>query len=411
MLPSLLILIGIFYLFAAVVASKAHLVGAVFDTALRAIEARQMRPVEFAQLAWLLLGAFWVGLAGLFALLRLQGVVAFFVLSFLWQALYLFVLAPRYFDPIDEPDAKGRAQTWRAFIFYGIVTTTIAWTTGQGNTLEAFSQTLRWKQSLAILIPACALVYLCHRAWQAVHWPNQGKSNEDRPTGSHDESSPTESVYGEDSTPFIERDNAIPVLIRPSWNEGGLFNDRTGEAIDHPQQRLGISEQQFDLVGDWLCLWRDHADASDPQRHALLHPDSLPLIEAAGQALAETFRGILGAERVSFSPLALPCPPKMQVSALRLMCDYQCNALWFDGDDEGVGDIPTEQLGLSWALSRDLDAWALSFDESLDITDPGGRRLWSKQQDEEHEREGQALLARLRNELDATERASVRIRQ
>ena len=158
-------------------------------------------------------------------------------------------------------------------------------------------------------------------------------------------------------------------------------------------------------------MWRDHADASDPQRHALLHPDSLPLIEAAGQALAETFRGLLGAERVSFSAQALPCPPKMQVSALRLMCDYQCNALWFDGDDEGAGDIATEQLGLSWALSRDLDAWALSFDDSLDITDPGGRRLWSKQQDEEHEREGQALLVRLRNELDATERASVRIRQ
>jgi hypothetical protein len=92
------------------------------------------------------------------------------------------------------------------------------------------------------------------------------------------------------------------------------------------------------------------------------------------------------------------------------MLDYQCMPLWFDGDDQGVGDIPTEHMGLSWSLARDLDAWALTYDESFDVADPGGKRLWSAQQDEQHVREGHTLLRRLRQELDATGRIDVRIR-
>ncbi len=142
----------------------------------------------------------------------------------------------------------------------------------------------------------------------------------------------------------------------------------------------------------------------------MLTADSLPLITSTGQELTESFKLILGPERVSFNPQALPCLPKWNVTGLRLMTDYQCNALWFDADDEGVGDIPTEQLGLSWSLSRDLDIWALTFDESIDMADPSGARRWDAQQEQEHEREGQALMQRLRRELDATGRASVRLR-
>jgi hypothetical protein len=410
MLNTFLFFIGAFYLFAAGVAAKAHLNGAVIDTAIRALDTRAMQPAERWRLIWLLLGTFWVGLAGLFALMQLRGVSALFVFSFIWQGLYLLLLAPRYFDTLDEPDPSGRAQTWRAFLAYGVVTAAVVWGSNQPNTLEAFSQAPAWKQVLAVLLPALGLAYLASNGWRSIHWPRDGALASEKNTAGGDNHAAESGFESDAKEAIVERDDSIQVLIRPSWNEGGLFDAQTGEAIDHPEQRLGISEQQHDLVGDWLWLWREHADPADPERQALLAAESLPLIAAAGQELAETFKSILGPERVSFSPLAQPCLPKWTVTGLRLMTDYQCNALWFDADDEGVGDIPTEQLGLSWSLSRDLDAWALSYDESIDMADPGGARRWSTLQEQEHERQGQALMQRLRTELDATGRATVRLR-
>jgi hypothetical protein len=410
MLNSFLFFIGAFYLFAAGLAAKAHLNGAVIDTAIRALDSRARQPAEHWRLIWLLLGTLWVGLAGLFALLQLRGVWALFVFSFIWQGLYLLVLAPRYFDALDEPDPSGRAQTWRAFLAYGVVTAVVIWGSSQSTTLEALSQASAWKQGLVVLLPALGLAYLASKTWRAIHWPQDGALTSEQSIPGRDSHAAETRLESEAQDNAVERDDSIQVLIRPSWNEGGLFNAQTGEAIDHPEQRLGISEQQLDLVGDWLWLWREHADPSDPERQALLTAESLPLIASAGQELAETFKSILGPERVSFSPLAWPCPPKWKVTGLRLMSDYQCNALWFDADDEGVGDIPTEQLGLSWSLSRDLDAWALSFDESIDMADPGGARRWGTLQEQEHEREGQSLMQRLRTELDATGRAAVRLR-
>ena len=409
MFNSFLLLIGAYYLFAAGLAAKVHLTGAVIDTAMRAIEARAMQPAERWRVIWLLLGTFWVGLAGLLALMQLQGVWAVFVLSFIWQGLYLFLLAPRYFDAVDEPDPSGRAQTWRAFFAYGAVTVGVIWGATQSNTLEAFSQASAWKQSLVVLLPSLGLAYLAIKGWRSVHWPEAGPSSVGGTINNSDQTPEVRSESEQQDAP-IERDDSIQVLIRPSWNEGGLFNAQTGEAIDHPEQRLGISENQHDLVSDWLWLWREHADPADPERRALLTADSLPLITSTGQELTESFKLILGPERVSFNPQARPCLPKWNVTGLRLMTDYQCNALWFDADDEGVGDIPTEQLGLSWSLSRDLDIWALTFDESIDMAEPSGARRWDAQQEQEHEREGQALMQRLRRELDATGRASVRLR-
>jgi hypothetical protein len=409
MLNYFLFFIGVFYLCAASVVAKAHLNGAVIDAVIRALDMRAMQPVERWRLIWLLLGTLWVGLAGLFALMQLRGVWALFVFSFIWQGLYLLVLAPRYFDTLDEPDPSGRAQTWRAFLAYGVVTAMVIWGSNQSNTLQALSQASAWKQALVVLLPALGLAYLASKAWRAIHWPQDGALTREQSIPSRDNHAAEARLESEAQDNTVERDDSIQVLIRPSWNEGGLFNAQTGEAIDYPEQRLGISEQQHDLVGDWLWLWREHADPADPERQALLTAESLPLIAAAGQDLAETFKSILGPERVSFSPLAQPCLPKWTVTGLRLISNYQCNALWFDADDEGVGDIPTEQLGLSWSLSRDLDAWALSYDESIDMADPGGARNKSTLQEQEHERQGQALMQRLRTELDATGRAAVRL--
>jgi hypothetical protein len=411
MLNLLLVLIGGFYLVASFVAARAHLAGAVMDTMIRAIEARGMKPAERWRFIWLLLGAFWVGLAGLFAVLRLQGVATLFVISFAWQAIYLLFLAPRYFDQVDEPDPSGRAQTQRAFIVYGLVTAVVLWISNQtGGVLESLQEAEPWKKWLAGATTLCGPLLLWFKGSQATRWPGRDASETRSSISDSDGHCLAEEPDEDTALAGIKRDDSIQVTLRPSWNNGGLFNSQTGEPIDHPEHRLDIPESLHDLVSDWLCLWREHADPSDPRRQALLDEASLPLIDKAGQVLAHSLRTSLGSDRVSFSPHAEPCLPRWQVTGLRLMADYQCNALWFDADDEGVGDIPTEQLGLSWLLSRDLDAWALSFDESYDSVDPGGKRLWTREQDEEHERQGKELLARLRRELDATGRATVRLR-
>jgi hypothetical protein len=219
-----LILVGAFYLFAGGIAARAHLTGAVIDTVIRAIGARSMTRAEMGRLVWLLLGAFWVSFAGLFALLQL-----------------------------------------RAFIADGIVTVAIPWNTFQSNTLEAFNAAPGLQQALALLIPLCGLGYLAIRGWQVMHWPNA----ESRPNSNatRDELITSDAVGANaiEEQVDVAQDDTLQVTIRPSWNEGGLFNTETGESIDQPEQRLGISEAQLDLVSDWLCLWREHADPADPR--------------------------------------------------------------------------------------------------------------------------------------------------
>ncbi len=50
-----------------------------------------------------------------------------FVISSIGQAVYLFVLAPRYFDVVDPPDEQGRRQTTNAFVIYVAATTLVVW--------------------------------------------------------------------------------------------------------------------------------------------------------------------------------------------------------------------------------------------------------------------------------------------
>lgn len=118
--------IGAFYAFAGYVATRAAMTSHFLDRAIAAIAAKKPTLVETAQNAWLLAGAALVLVGGVLLLAGLQLAVWVFAASTLAQAVYLFFLAPRFFDVADEPDPKGRQQTINAFVIYGAATAFIA---------------------------------------------------------------------------------------------------------------------------------------------------------------------------------------------------------------------------------------------------------------------------------------------
>ena len=126
-------LIGAFYIFAGVVASRAALTSHLFDRAIAAISAKTPSPRETAQTIWLL-GAATIVLAGGVALLLLRDwAMPLMALSAAGQAAYIYVVAPRYFDVDDPPDPNGRRATTNAFVVYLAASAYVAWAFGTGH--------------------------------------------------------------------------------------------------------------------------------------------------------------------------------------------------------------------------------------------------------------------------------------
>ena len=90
---------------------------------------------------------------------------------------------------------------------------------------------------------------------------------------------------------------------------------------------------------------------------------------------------------------------------IRVMADYGCWPLWWDGDG-AVGNIAPSGLGLSESLLAALLAWAASFDATLNREDPARSGFASREDWQRFHAEGARLAARLAEELG--QRASVR---
>jgi hypothetical protein len=74
-----------------------------------------------------LCGSILILAGGAALMLLLHAAPWLFVISSIGQAVYLFVLAPRYFDVVDPPDEQGRRQTTNAFVIYVAVTALVVW--------------------------------------------------------------------------------------------------------------------------------------------------------------------------------------------------------------------------------------------------------------------------------------------
>lgn len=81
---------------------------------------------------------------------------------------------------------------------------------------------------------------------------------------------------------------------------------------------------------------------------------------------------------------------------IKLMPDYECSPLWWDGEPGQVGDIYPPDIGLDAALHADLFAWAQRFDATLDQDYPPDSRFATEEELEAFVRDGEALAARVR---------------
>ena len=85
------------------------------------------------------------------------------------------------------------------------------------------------------------------------------------------------------------------------------------------------------------------------------------------------------------------------MTAIRLMADYHCWPLWWDG--ERVGNIDPAELPLSAATKDALAAWAELYDARLDPDDPAGSDDVSQAEQQAFETEGMRLWRQLQQEL------------
>jgi hypothetical protein len=126
-------LVGAFYAFAGVVATRAAVTSHFLDRAIAAIGGKPTPRAETLQFWWLLGSAVLVGAGGLALMLLLDIAAWLFLASALGQAAYIAVLAPRYFDVADPPDARGRRQTVNAFVVYAAATAFVLWALATGR--------------------------------------------------------------------------------------------------------------------------------------------------------------------------------------------------------------------------------------------------------------------------------------
>jgi len=132
-----LIAVGAFYTFAGIVGLRMALQGRMIDVAIAGISMTPPSRVETARGLWLLLSSVVVLAGGLLLILRIDWAVVAFVVSAAGQALYLLLIAPKFFDPGDPPDERGRQQTVNAFILYSAATLFVLWGYRTGHLMPA----------------------------------------------------------------------------------------------------------------------------------------------------------------------------------------------------------------------------------------------------------------------------------
>jgi hypothetical protein len=125
--------IGAFYAFAGVVATRSAMMSRFLDQALADITLQKPKPAETARSVWMFAGAALVLAGGVFLLAGLKLAAWTFAASALAQASYIYVVAPRYLDAEDPPDAQGRQQTTNAFVIYTAATAFILWAEYRGR--------------------------------------------------------------------------------------------------------------------------------------------------------------------------------------------------------------------------------------------------------------------------------------
>jgi len=126
-------LVGAFYTFAGVVASRAGVMSRMLDATIAAIGGERPSWAETARALWMACAGIVILAGGVALMLQTHLAAWLFVISALAQAIYLGVVAPKFLDPTDPPDATGRQQTTNAFVFYLAATALVLWANVSGR--------------------------------------------------------------------------------------------------------------------------------------------------------------------------------------------------------------------------------------------------------------------------------------
>lgn len=145
-------LVGLFYLASGVLVVRTLAVSAMTDATWSAIMGKAVHPAERAREIWLAAGSVVIAAGGLALMLLLDVAAVLFVLGTLQQLVYLFVAAPRFFDPHDAPDPAGRASTRNAALVHLAVTVAVVAAAASGE-LRAWDEQPIW-----LLVAAGAVV-------------------------------------------------------------------------------------------------------------------------------------------------------------------------------------------------------------------------------------------------------------
>ncbi|MFG1363192.1 hypothetical protein [Xanthobacter versatilis] len=150
--------LGLFYVLSGVVVVRALAISAMADAAHAAIMGAPPHPAERAREIWLAAGSVLIGAGGLALALLIDVAAMLFVLGALQQLIYLVIVAPRFLDPHDAPDAGGRAKTWQAAVAYLVVTVLVV-TAAKTGVLRP------WQDMPAWLLAAASAAVILGAAW------------------------------------------------------------------------------------------------------------------------------------------------------------------------------------------------------------------------------------------------------
>jgi len=240
--------IGAFYAFAGYAGTRAGLTSHFVDRAIAAIACSKPSKIETAQTYWLL-GAATVVMAGGLAVLFLLDVGAWlFLVSAVGQAIYLFYLAPRFFDAAEAPDPVGRRRSMNAFVIYLASTAFVVWGLSKGELASWREVEWPWLAMPAALFAA----HIGYIAWLLATSPAAGKS----PLASWGPDDPE--APGRDPSQCSRIKVMADYCAHPLW---ALDEDLYG---DFPPEQLDLSEELTRDLNEWADAYTSSYDPDDP---------------------------------------------------------------------------------------------------------------------------------------------------
>lgn len=382
----ILILIGLFYAFAAIITIRVGAMNVLMTSMLSSLSTVDPREEAAERNRGWLLGAMAVlyGAGGILLALRLDLSVTVFVLSAACYGLYLYWFAPVFLDPWDPPEEPGRSGTRNAFFVYLGATLIVLAAWHSGALRRTADENPLVLAGAAVLVAALAGYALrAYSPWR--RYPKIVRTDDpDR------------------WTPLPQK-----LILTPSWEGISLIDGDSGEPVWQSLSPEDMPDADWQDVTAWNDLFREMGDPDDPLGQRFLVPDAEDRLEKAGRPIYERLAQRLGKDRISFEPKPRPNRSRFEFPACRIFIDANGDPLQRLDEAGEHHYLSLVLAGLSWNLANALGDWAYRYSTFRNPQDHDGPRTWTAQEEATHRAEGRALGERLARELAATGRGHV----